>query len=308
MRRRERRRRVVGSADLIADIGERRVAEIVPLHAKLAAGLTIDFDEAHLQHHLLLLHHLYGVDDAVRIGRKLPRHHHGLVERGGIRHGTGQHDAAVDRRHLDAAVGELRDLRCEKRNVVGHFNVENADRLLVGAIHRDARRADLLAENGQRAVGQRADIGHRRIADHDIGEALLGVHVLRLAERDRYHRSSRRARQRDVLLSMRRDRQRRHGGHQHRRERGAAAPFQRADDRGPVPMKPAPAGDAILVLILAVHVGLPAAACCPRTSSHFTLPFRSPPNLHSCAMCCAESAAEGAFPSFFLSCSTGTLY
>ncbi len=39
----------------VADIGERVLAEHVPLHAELAAGLARRLDEAHFQHDLLRL-------------------------------------------------------------------------------------------------------------------------------------------------------------------------------------------------------------------------------------------------------------
>src|SRR5262249_52136398 len=39
----------------VADIGERVLAEAVPLHPELAARLPRGLDEAHLQHHLLRL-------------------------------------------------------------------------------------------------------------------------------------------------------------------------------------------------------------------------------------------------------------
>ena len=68
--------------NLVADIGQEAVAEHVPLHAKFAAGLARRFDEAHLQHDLLRLRHLDGVDD---VRRKLARDAHRLVERDGVR-------------------------------------------------------------------------------------------------------------------------------------------------------------------------------------------------------------------------------
>ena len=47
------------------------------------------------------------------------------------------------------------------------------------AVDRDARGADLLAEDRQRVIGQRIDVGDVRIADRDVDEALVGAHVLR---------------------------------------------------------------------------------------------------------------------------------
>ncbi len=117
--------------------------------------------------------------------------------------GAAEHDAAVDRRHLDAAAGEARDLRRQPRNVVGHFDVENADRLLVLAVDRDARGADLLAENRQRMIGERIDVGDIRIADRDIDQVLVGMHVLRLADRHHHRRGVGGAGERDPLLRLR---------------------------------------------------------------------------------------------------------
>src|SRR6202035_1902975 len=51
---------------LTADIGENPVAEHVPLHAELTAGLPRRFDETHFQHDLLRLRHLNGIDDVRR--------------------------------------------------------------------------------------------------------------------------------------------------------------------------------------------------------------------------------------------------
>jgi hypothetical protein len=59
------------------DIGQRILAEAVPLHAELAAGLARGFDEAHFEHDLLRLQHLHGVDD---IRRELSGDDHRLVQ------------------------------------------------------------------------------------------------------------------------------------------------------------------------------------------------------------------------------------
>ena len=64
-----------------------------------------------------------------------------------------------------------RELAGEPRGVVGHLDVEHADQLLALGIDRDARGADLLAEDRQRVVGQRIDVGDLRIADRDVDEA-----------------------------------------------------------------------------------------------------------------------------------------
>ena len=56
---------VIGSCDAGNPdpiLAKRRVAEGVPLHAEIAAGVAIDFDEADLELDLLRLHHLHGVD------------------------------------------------------------------------------------------------------------------------------------------------------------------------------------------------------------------------------------------------------
>src|SRR6202034_3645428 len=166
-----------------AGIGQHGIAERIPLHAEIAPGVAVDFNEADLELDLLRLHDLDGID---RIRAELAGDLHRLVERGGIGRGAAQKDAAVDRGHLDAAAGEVADLRRQPRNVVGHFDVENADRLVIGVIDGDARGADLLAENGQRVIGERADIGDIRIADRDIGEVLVGADILGLADRYSY--------------------------------------------------------------------------------------------------------------------------
>ena len=72
----------------------------------------------------------------------------------------------------------------QPRDVVGHFDVEDADQLLAFGIDRDARGADLLAEDRQRVIGERIDVGDFRVADHDVDEAAVGADVLRLADGD----------------------------------------------------------------------------------------------------------------------------
>ena len=74
------------------------------------------------------------------------------------------------------------DLDRQPRNVVGHLDVENTDRLLVRPVDGDPRGADLLAEDRQRVIGQRADVGDVRIADRDVGEVLIGADVFGLAD------------------------------------------------------------------------------------------------------------------------------
>ncbi len=76
-----------------------------------------------------------------------------------------EHDAAVDRGDPDAAAGCAGDFDRQPGNVIGHLDVEDADRLLVLVVDRDARSADLLAEDRDRMVGQRTGIGNIRIAD-----------------------------------------------------------------------------------------------------------------------------------------------
>ena len=66
----------------------------------------------------------------------------------------------------------------EPGDVVRHLDVENADQLLAFGIDRHAGRTDLLAENRQRVIGERIDVGHVRITDHHIDEAVIGAHVL----------------------------------------------------------------------------------------------------------------------------------
>ena len=84
--------------------------------------------------------------------------------------------------------GELAlELIGQPADVVVHLDVEDADQLLALGIDLHAGGADLLAENRQRVIGQRIDVGNVRIADHDVDEAGAGTHVLRLADGDRHH-------------------------------------------------------------------------------------------------------------------------
>ena len=96
-----------------------------------------------------------------------------------------EHDAAVDRGDAEARMREaLRQLAAEPRGVVGHLDVVHADQLLALAVDRDARGADLLAEDRERAVGERDRVGDLRIADDHLREAAFAAHALGLADRD----------------------------------------------------------------------------------------------------------------------------
>ena len=144
----------------------------LPVHAELAAGGARSLDEAHFQHHLLRGIHLHRVD---HVGAELLGDGHRLVDRHGVRRVAAQHDPAVDRGDAEARMREtLRKLAAEPRGVVGHLDVEHADQLLAFAVNRDARVADLLAEDRERAVGERDRVGDLRIADDHLGEAAFG--------------------------------------------------------------------------------------------------------------------------------------
>ena len=75
----------------------------------------------------------------------------------------------------------------EPGDVVRHLDVKNADQLLAFGIDRHTGRTDLLAKNRQRVIGERIDVGHVRITDHHINKAVIGAHVLGLADRHSQH-------------------------------------------------------------------------------------------------------------------------
>ena len=125
------------------------------------------------------------VDD---LGRELARDGHRAVERDRVQRLARQHDAAVDRRHLDAGAGDPGDLGRQARHFVGHLDVEDADMAPVLGVDRHAGRADLLAEDRDRAIGQRRDVGNVRIADGDVGERRVDAQVLGLADRNQHGR------------------------------------------------------------------------------------------------------------------------
>ena len=110
---------------------------------------------------------------------------HRLVDGRAVGRGAGQHDAAVDRGDPEPRVREAAaELGLQQRGVVDHLDVEHADQLLAFAIDRHARGAVLLAEDRERAVGQRIDVGDLGIADRELDEARVGAHVLGLADGD----------------------------------------------------------------------------------------------------------------------------
>ena len=109
----------------------------------MAAGLTIDFDETHFQHHLLLLHYLHGVDDAVRIRHELPRQLTALssvVASGAVPDSMMRPliDDTLMRPLVNSAISAP-TAKCRSP-----LQFENADRPLVGIIDRDTRGAAFL--------------------------------------------------------------------------------------------------------------------------------------------------------------------
>ena len=115
-----------------------------------------------------------------------------------------QHDAAVDRRHPQTGVGEAAaDLGLQQRGVVHHLDVEHADQLLAFGIGGHPRRAVLLAEDRERAVGQRVDVGDLGIADGELDEARLGADVFGLSDIDGHRRRALGLRDLDRPLRLR---------------------------------------------------------------------------------------------------------
>ena len=107
-------------------------------------------------------------------------------------------------------------------------------------------------------IGERVDVGDFGIADRDIDQVLVGMHVLRLAERHHHRRGVGGAGERDPLLRPRfagRENERR--GDQCRQRRcESAALHQRAGRLAPV--RAAPCAGDVLIFVLALHFGLPA--------------------------------------------------
>src|SRR5690348_337475 len=93
-----------------------RVAELVPLKAKLAAGVAGNFDKAHLEQHLLRRHYRDRIDD---LGPELTRDGNGAVQCPRISHFARQHDTAIDGRGRDARAGKAPlELVGQARNVI----------------------------------------------------------------------------------------------------------------------------------------------------------------------------------------------
>ena len=95
---------------------------------------------------------------------------------------TGQQDLAVDRSHLDAA--ETFELALECGQIVGHLNIDDARGLLRLVEQGQARHADLLADDVDRAVGQRHDVGDRGVANQGFGEGRRELDGFGLVQRD----------------------------------------------------------------------------------------------------------------------------
>src|SRR4029079_5388532 len=129
----------------VADIREVALAEHVPLHAEIAAGLPRSFDETHLQHDLLRLQHTDRIDD---VRAELLGDQNRLVHGRAVGRGAGEHDAAVDRRHFQTGVRETAAyLGLQLRGVEHDLDVEYTDQLFAFGIGRHARRAVLLAQD-----------------------------------------------------------------------------------------------------------------------------------------------------------------
>ena len=177
--------RVVSS--LLPDVGQEaagrgRFAAHVPLDAELAAGLARGLDEADLEHDLLRLVDADRIDD---LGAELAAIITALssVTPSGAVPVSMMRPLTAVTRMLGVREAAL-ELVLQQRGVVGDLDVEHADQLLAFAIERHARGAELLAEDRQRLVGHRMDVGDVGIADHDVAEAGVEPHVLRLADRD----------------------------------------------------------------------------------------------------------------------------
>ena len=116
----------------------------------------------------------------------MPRDHDRPVKRHRIGHHPRQHDASVDRGHAQATAGDVVELQRKSADVIGDLDVEDSDDPPAFAIHGYARHPDLLAEDRQRTVGERRDVRHVGIADHDIRERRIDTDVLCLASSDGY--------------------------------------------------------------------------------------------------------------------------
>ncbi len=149
-----------------------------------------------------------------------------------------------------------RELVAQPGDVVGHLDVEDADQLLALGIDRHARGADLLAEDRQRVVGQRIDVGDIRIADRDVDEAVVGAHVLRLADGDRHHGGALVAADLDgALLRLRLADHAKQRRHQRNRECDRDIAQPRAARSAPVRTPPRET-DGVFVVV--IHDTLPA--------------------------------------------------
>jgi hypothetical protein len=84
---------------------------------------------------LLSLQHLNRIDD---VRSELARDGDRLVERDAVRAGAREHDPPVDRGHAETRLREaLPEVRRKLGNVVGNFDIEDADQLLAFGINRD---------------------------------------------------------------------------------------------------------------------------------------------------------------------------
>jgi hypothetical protein len=163
------------------DIRQRVLAEAVPLDPQFASRFARGLHKAHLQENLLGLEYLDRVD---HLRRELTGNDHRFVEGGRIECRADKHDAPVHGRDPDPSAGDAVELNRKTRDVVGHLDVEEADRVFAFVVDRHARGTDLLAQNRERMIGQRRDVGDVRIADSYIRERRVNAHVLGFAHGD----------------------------------------------------------------------------------------------------------------------------
>ena len=150
--------------------------------AKILEGAAAHFGKAHLEHHLLGRTDRQQVDDlAGRIGL-------GQLDRA-VRGDRARHDALEDDRivgdpRADAVADRLRQLALQGNDVRPDDDVDHGDQPLRAIIKRQAGGPRLLAEQIERIVRQRQDVGDLRIADQRPGEGSVGPDHLALVDRN----------------------------------------------------------------------------------------------------------------------------
>ncbi len=207
------------------------VEPILPpqLMPELLAGGALRFENADFEIDLLAAGEGQGIDD--RRAAELGDDGEHFLHRDVVRHATRQHDAAVDGRDLDLGVGHAGlDGAGDRGGVGADLDREEADGRAIGGVEIDGGGAEGLADDIDRAIGDRLGVGDAGIGGDDLADRTRDDDGdgLRDGQVDLHHRGGR-----EIVADGLRER--RAGAEAHDREdhRGRKRARRRHQESGP---------------------------------------------------------------------------